>query len=214
MGIFVRKRTITMKKILYITLAAFLLPLFSCTRSSTPAPSFDEVVSSRRSIRAYDPSRSVSREQIRQIVACAQEAPSWANVQSTRYYAVTSPENLAALKDLIGESNKKSAGDAPVLLVSTYVKGQSGFFRAQQTNELGDTWGAYDNGLSSAFLILKARELGLDTLIMGLRDSDRIRELLGISNQEEVTSVIALGYRLSDPARPERKPLEDILKFM
>ena len=80
-------------------------------------------------------------------------------------------------------------------------------------NELGNGWGAYDLGLHDSNLILKARELGLDTLIMGIRDADGLRKLLGIDGNQEVVSVIAVGYRDTDPAMPARKGVEEIARF-
>ena len=88
-----------------------------------------------------------------------------------------------------------------------------GFFNGNQTNEVGDGWGAYDNGLSNAYFILKAREQGFDTLIMGMRDSDALRTLFGIPDNEQVMAVISLGKRASDPRRPDRKPIDEIVKF-
>jgi nitroreductase len=100
-----------------------------------------------------------------------------------------------------------------VLIVSTYEKGKSGFFRGQQTNELGDFWGAYDNGLSNAYLILIARAMGYDTLIMGMRDASALRTLFQIPGEETITAVIALGYRAEEPRQPAHRDLEEILKF-
>ena len=87
-----------------------------------------------------------------------------------------------------------------------YEKGKSGFFRCTATNEIGDGWGAYDNGLSNAYLVLKARAMGFDTLIMGMRDSDAIRACLDIPENETIMAVIALGYRTREPGRPQRRP--------
>ena len=83
----------------------------------------------------------------------------------------------------------------------------------QAANEIGEGWGAYDNGLSNAFFILKARERGFDTLIMGMRDSDALRNLLDIPEDECIMAVISLGYRALDPVRPARKPLNEVVKF-
>jgi len=121
-------------------------------------------------------------------------------------------EKRTALLEMIG-GNKDRVSDAPVLIVSTFENGKSGFFRGVATNEIGDGWGAYDNGLSNAYLILKARAMGFDTLIMGMRDSDAIRACLGIPEDETVMAVIALGYRAQEPSRPQRRPLEDIVRF-
>ncbi len=61
---------------------------------------------------------------------------------------------------------------------------------------------------------MKARALGLDTLIMGMRDSDALRVILGIPENETVMAVIALGHRASDPVKPTRKPLDEIAQFL
>ena len=80
-------------------------------------------------------------------------------------------------------------------------------------NELGNGWGCYDLGLQNENLILKAEDLGLSTLIMGLRESDKLRELLDIPEIETVVSVIAVGKADESPARPPRKELDAIAKF-
>lgn len=123
-----------------------------------------------------------------------------------------SKDKVDALRELTGGNKTRIAG-ASVLIVSTYERGKSGFFQGNATNEIGDGWGAYDNGLSNAYLVLKAREMGFDTLIMGMRDSDGIRTLLEIPSNETIMAVIALGYRAEDPKRPDRRDLNDIVKF-
>ena len=177
------------------------------------AQSFDDIVASRRSVRNYEAGTTISEEQVRTLIATTQDAPTWANTQTTRYYVAMSEDKVAAVKELIGQGNARNTANAPVMIVSTFVKGQSGFGRGNPANEVGDGWGAYDNGLSNAYLILKAREQGFDTLIMGMRDSDGLRELFGIPETEQVMAVISLGKRASDPRRPDRKPLDDIVRF-
>jgi nitroreductase len=199
-----------MKKILSIMLLSWMLvTLTSCHNGGT---SFDEVVSNRRSVRSYDKSKKISEEQIRTLIATTQEAPSWANIQATRYYVVMSDEMLnKVLPSMM--ANQEKASTAPVLIVTTYKRGLSGFFDGKASNELGDTWGAYDAGLSNAFLVLKSKEMGLDTLIMGLRDADGLKRALDIPNDETIMTVVALGYGSQSPKRPERKPLLDIMKI-
>jgi nitroreductase len=100
-----------------------------------------------------------------------------------------------------------------VLIVSTFERGKSGFFGGTPTNEVGDGWGAYDNGLSNCYLVLKARAMGFDTLIMGMREGDKLRQLFNIPENEAVMAVIALGYRDGEPRQPIHKKLDDIAKF-
>lgn len=199
---------------LFAIMASALL-VFSCSGSQTNSnqgTSFDEVVKTRRSVRSYDATKSISKEQVEELLATSQESPSWANQQPTKYYVAISPDKVDALRELTGGNKTRIAG-ASVLIVSTYERGKSGFFQGNATNEIGDGWGAYDNGLSNAYLVLKAREMGFDTLIMGMRDSDGIRTLLEIPSNETIMAVIALGYRAEDPKRPDRRDINDIVKF-
>ncbi|WP_367932072.1 nitroreductase family protein, partial [Enterocloster citroniae] len=104
--------------------------------------------------------------------------------------------------------------DAPLLIVTAFVKNHSGHDnQGNPVNEVGNGWGCYDLGLHDSHLILKAKDLGLDTLIMGIRDADALRELLDIGQDQEVVSVIAVGYRDIDPAGPGRKGLDETARF-
>ena len=122
-----------------------LASLSGCSgNGTTDAPSFNDVLTSRRSIRSYDATKTISEAEVRTLLTKTQEAPSWANQQPSNYYVAISPEAVAAVQDMVG-GNKERIKNAPVLIVSTFEKGKSGFFRGQQTNDLGDYWGAYDN---------------------------------------------------------------------
>ena len=176
------------------------------------SPSFDEVLTTRRSIRSYDATKKISEQEVRTLLTAVQEAPSWANQQPTKYYVAISPEKLAAVQDLVG-MNKDRIKDAPVLIVSTFEKGKSGFFRGNPANDAGEFLGAYDNGLSNCYLVLKARAMGFDTLIMGMREADKLRALFSIPDGEQVMAVIALGYRKGEPVQPRHRPFDDVVKF-
>ena len=200
-----------MKKLFVLTALAALSVLPTMAQEMK-SPSFDEVLTSRRSIRSYDATKTISEAEVRTLMAAVQEAPSWANQQPTKYYVAMSPEKLAAVKDIIG-GNKRNVKDAPVLIVSTFERGKSGFFQGNPANEVGDGWGAYDNGLSNCYLVLQARAMGFDTLIMGMRDADKLRQLFNIPENEAVMAVIALGYRAAQPVQPRHRPFDDVVKF-
>ena len=204
-----------MKKVMILAALTAMVTMTGCSEkkeASKDVVSFDEVLTTRRSVRSYDASKKISETEVRELLTATQEAPSWANQQPTKYYVAISKEKVADVQDMVG-GNKERIKDAPVLIVSTYERGKSGFFQGNQTNEVGDGWGAYDNGLSNCYLILKARAMGFDTLIMGMRDADELRKLFDIPENETIMAVISLGYRAGEPNRPERRPLDDIVKF-
>ena len=82
---------IEMKKFILILIAA--AAVLSCQSAPQPtAVSFDDVIASRGSIRSFDASKTISEAEIRTLIATAQEAPSWANTQTSRYYVALSKE--------------------------------------------------------------------------------------------------------------------------
>ena len=175
---------------------------------------FDEIIRTRRSVRNYDPDKNVPREIVEQLIAAAVEAPSWKNQQTSRYHIVVSPEMRERLKACLWSQNQMTVKDVPVLIVTTFVKGVVGFEKnGTPSNELGDGWGIYDLGLQNALLLLKATDLGLDSIVLGLRDAEAIRTLLDIPQEEVVVSVIGIGCRSKESARPARKQVADIAKF-
>jgi len=176
---------------------------------------FQEVIESRRSVRKYDPAKKVDEATIKEIIDAAILAPSWKNSQSARYYVIRSEETLAKFKqECLPPFNANSSADAPVLIITAFVKNSSGFAPSgEPANELGNGWGLYDLGLNNSILILKAKDMGLDTLVMGIRDADKIREMLSIDDDEMIVSVIALGYGTQEPKMPKRKAAEEIAKF-
>ena len=86
----------------------------------TNSVSFDEVLASRRSVRSYDATKTISEAEVRELLIATQEAPSWANMQPSKYYVAMSPEKIEAVANLVGERNKQNIAAAPVLIVSTY----------------------------------------------------------------------------------------------
>ena len=172
---------------------------------------FTELIAERLSIRKYE--AAVPREEMEVILNAARQAPSWKNQQTSRCYVLETPERLEELRaEALPSFNKNSSANAS-LVVTTYVKGVVGFNGETPVNEIGNGWGAYDLGLHDAYLILAARNRGYDTLIMGIRDAGVIREKLGIPDNEEIMSVIAVGKRAENPSPRPRKDLAETVRF-
>ncbi|MBQ7057997.1 MAG: nitroreductase family protein [Firmicutes bacterium] len=174
---------------------------------------FTELIRIRRSVRAYQ-EHIIDRETLEKILKEAQMAPSWKNQQTSRVYALITPESLEELRTKILPSfNAKSSAGA-CLLVTTFVKDVVGFGPDGPANELGNYWGAYDLGLHDAYMILAAADEGYDTLIMGLRDEAAIRRELEIPENEVIVSVIALGKRAQEPSLRPRLELSDTVRMI
>ena len=152
-----------------------------------------EVMQKRKSIRQYL-TTPVEEEKVKAMIEAAILAP--------------------AVLDALGEGNRKKTQNAPVFLISAVILNRAGFQKdGTADNELGNGWGYYDCGLHDMNLLLEAANQGLSTLVMGLRDADKLREAFDIPKEESIVSVISVGYSDADPDRPTRKSVEEIAKF-
>lgn len=176
----------------------------------------DEAINTRRSIRKYNPSKLISAREVKELIKAAQAAPSWKNSQTARYYAVISPKKVEEFrKECLPQRNAKNTENA-AYIVTTFVKNVSGFQNDNLTpdNNGGNLWGAYDLGLANENLLLKAKEMGYDTIVLGIRDEDAIRDLLDILEDEEIMAVIAVGKSDQNPLMPKRKELDEVVKIL
>lgn len=176
---------------------------------------FQKVVETRRSIRKYHAGK-VTKEQLIEMINTARLAPSWKNSQTARYYCVTTEEMKDKIRtECLPPFNANNCSGAGALIVTAYVKNRSGYNRdGSPENELENGWGAYDLGLADQTLVLKAKDMGLDSLIMGIRDESKLRKLLGIPEDQAIVSVISVGYSEDEPEMPRRKSAEDIAVFL
>lgn len=178
---------------------------------------FNTVASTRRSVRHFKASElnfEQREEKIKEAIDFVRvNAPSWKNSQTHRYYVALSEEKKIAVCEALSERNRPKCENAIALVVTAFEKNISGFNKGIADNELGNEWGAYDLGLSDSLFILKIRELGLDSLIMGLRDAKEIRKVFDIPETQEIGAVISIGIREGEVIAPPHKAIEEIVRF-
>ena len=178
---------------------------------------FTEVIQNRRSIRKYT-SQPVTLEQMEEIIALARFAPSWKNSQTAKYYVIFNQE----LKNQIAEQctcdfskNKINIQNAPCLVILTTVSGIAGYDPdGSFTTSKGTHWQSFDAGIACQTICLTAYEKGLGTLIMGIYDEEKIKNILNLPENESISALIAVGYETEHPATPPRKELEKIMQVL
>ena len=172
---------------------------------------------SRRSVREYK-CVPLSRQDIENVVEISQMASCWENTQPIRYVTVLDKE----LKDKIAEEctkkfpwNTENIHEAPALVILCAVKGLSGYEPdGTPSTSKGTHWQSFDAGVAAAHFCLAANALELGTLIMGRYDEGKIKEILRLPDEYDVSAIIAIGYPAVIPAANERKPLKEVLAFL
>ncbi|MCQ2411685.1 MAG: nitroreductase family protein [Sphaerochaetaceae bacterium] len=175
---------------------------------------FDRLVEKRRSCRAYEVSEPMTMDQVQQLIQATVQAPTWKNSETGRYYVAVSQEMMQKVREALPAFNQNSTSNACAYVVTTFVSNVAGHTNGQPDNELGNCWGSYDLGLQNAYLLLKAKDMGFDSLVMGIRDAEKLRQAFEIPQDQMVVSVIALGKGAGEPVLRTRKCVEEVCSVL
>ena len=144
------------------------------------------ILAERWSPRGYDRDAVIDESTLTTVLEAARWAPSAANTQPARFIVTRrGSESFAKIHDAMMGFNKAWADSASVLIanVATLV--------ADDQKEL--TWARYDLGQAVAHLSIQAQHEGLHTHQMGGFDAGEIANAFGLTENQVVVSVIALG---------------------
>ncbi|MBW2368686.1 MAG: nitroreductase family protein, partial [Deltaproteobacteria bacterium] len=116
------------------------------------------------------------------------------------------PARKEQLQSFMPKTNpaRKSIVGAPVVLAICARLGTSGFYKDQALTKFGD-WYMFDLGLATQSLCLAAHEQGLGTVVAGVFDHDKARELLAVPPGHELVAIIPMGYPAKTSSAPKRR---------
>lgn len=177
----------------------------------------NQCIKTRRSIRKFKQT-PVPKEILEQLVQAAAYAPSWKNTQTVRYNAVYNREKIQQIANeaVCGfQWNQRTITKSPVLIVVTTVDKRSGYERdGSFSTSKGTHWQSFDAGLSVQNFCLAAHENGLGTVILGIFDENKVKDILSVSSGESVSALISLGYPDEQPNMPPRKDIDVLLRII
>ncbi|WP_212031211.1 nitroreductase family protein [Cytobacillus depressus] len=211
----------------------------SQTTYVTEQQMFLDVIKERRSVRTYDPTVQISREEMTEILELATLAPSSSNLQPWRFLVIDKPElkerllpiafnqqqvvEASAVIAVLGdvESYKKSekiytqavdAGFMPEDTAKSFIERTVGMYSSLPP-EVARQIVYTDGGLISMQLMLVARAKGYDTVPMGGYDKAKFVEAFEVSEKYVPVMLIAIG-KAGKPGHPTtRLPIEDVAFF-
>ncbi len=149
----------------------------------------DSVMSSR-SYRAFDESRSISRDELLSLIDTARLCPSAMNRQPLKYklvYEREARENLLALT--------KWGGSLPDLKLPPDGKHPTAFIAVCCDTDICDNIDSarFDAGIASQTILLSACEIGLGGCILGAFDKKHVANELDLPDKLVPIVIIALG---------------------
>ena len=179
-----------------------------------------EAIKTRRSIRRYkaDP---VDDKTIEAVLEAARWAPSWKNLQCSRFVVVRDDKMRNQLADTLFDIGKdmpnpavKALRAAPVVIVACAELGKSGYNNeGKLSTDKGEYWYMFDVALAMQNLSLTAHSLGLGTVHVGGFDARRVADMLEVPPDFCVVSMTPLGYPDQEPKARPRKELSEIVFY-
>lgn len=172
---------------------------------------FSDIIRSRRSIRNYE-DKAIPDDILNKILDTAKWTPSWANTQCWEIVVVKEPGLKTRLQGAMEKTNPawKSLAAAPVVLGVCGKLESAGYYKGSVTTKFGD-WFLFDLGLVTQTLCLAAQDEGLGTVITGLFDHDKAKEVLKVPAGFELVSLIPMGYAAKTPSIPKRREPEEFV---
>ncbi|KAB7672592.1 nitroreductase family protein [Bacillus sp. B1-b2] len=197
---------------------------------------FNDIVYGRRSIKEYDPTVKISREEMSEILAQASKAPSSINMQPWRFVVIDSEEGKATLAPLSKFNKDKVLSSSAVIAVfgdknnfdyaeEIYSKAVEHGYMPQEVKDyqLNAFKPIYANmseeamkdvimldaGLVSMQLMLVARSYGYDTNPIGGYEKDQIAEAFGLDKERYLPiMLITIGKAANKGFQSYRLPVK------
>ena len=172
-----------------------------------------EVIRGRRSIRRFE-QEEVPQQALDAILEAVQWAPSWANTQCWEIIVVRDQTAKEKLQATLPKTNpaSKAIVQAPIVLVVCGKLKSSGYYKGQVTTKHGD-WFMFDLGIATQNICLAAYDQGLGTVIVGLFDHDKAKEILGLPDGYEVVAMVPVGYPAKDSPAPRRREISEFVHY-
>jgi len=167
-----------------------------------------EAITNRRSIRSFT-DYYVTDGEIGEVLDAARRAQSWANTQIWEFIVVRDRDLIRRVTETYSAGNRAApcSLSASALIVACAKTGVSGTKGGEDKTKFSE-WFMFDLGIAVENLCLRAYEVGLGTVIVGLMDHDACKHLLAVPEGYEVVASIPVGKPAEEGVGRPRKSLD------
>ncbi|WP_010478531.1 nitroreductase family protein [Thermococcus zilligii] len=199
----------------------------------------DEAILRRTSVR-YFSDEAVSDDTIRELIKAATRAPTASGLENWLFVAFRSEEARKRAFDLIAEGMveyyravnlpeekieklknriyEEGMYRAPVY-IAVFIDRRVRFLKGREFDGVEFIWSVESAAMAIQNLMLKAVELGLGTVYIGVTNfrgiEEKVRELAGLDDNYYLVGLIPVGYpREEVKPRGRRKGIDEVLRFI
>ena len=168
---------------------------------------FKNVITARYSCKKYS-DRQIEPEKLTAILNAGRLAPTAKNLQEQHVYVIQSQEALAKV-----DSVTPCRYGAPTVLVVAFNKNNVFTYPGGKRDS-----GVEDATIVATHMILAAADEGVGSCWVNFLDPEKLAEVLGLPENEEVLMVMDLGYAAEGagplPNHGSRKDLTETVSYM
>jgi nitroreductase len=208
--------------------------------STTTTPTLNDIIRDRHSVRKYDSTFKIAREEIEEILAEATQAPSSSNLQPWRFIVIDNQETKKELREIAFNQEPVETSSAVIAVLGdkemhkniekVYRSNfEAGYMDEANMNrliesanstyphapeEIRKNIASFDAGLVSMQLMLLAKAKGYDTVTMGGFDKQKFIDKFQVSDRYMPIVLIALGKAAAPAFKTTRIPVKDLVEYV
>lgn len=200
---------------------------------------FSEVIRARRSVRNFDPTYKMSKQEIEELLAEAVLAPSGGNLQPTRFLIIHDDKSKQLLSEIAFNQEQVKAASATIVILGDleayrnaeeifgsavdkgyltpelkeqFIQRYTGMFTSMGKQAIKENI-AFDAGLVSMQLMLVAKAKGYDTNPMSGFDKNRLSKEFALEDRYVPMALIPIGKPLKPGHPTTRLPLDKVTVY-
>jgi nitroreductase len=204
---------------------------------SVATKGLSEIIKERHSVRKYDPTYTISQEEIKDMIQEAIQAPSSSNLQAWRFIVIQDQETKKELRAIANNQEQVETASAVIAVLGDkemyksvekvyHSAHEAGFMDEANMNRLIESTNntyphapeevrqniaTFDAGLVSMQLMLIAKNRGYDTVPMGGFNKEQFIKKFNVQDRYFPIVLIPLGKAAAPAFQSTRLPLEDVL---
>ena len=191
----------------------------------------EEAITSRRSVKHFDPAHQMSDDEIKKIMSLAMLSPTAFNIQNWRFVVVSDPELRKQIREVAWDQSQvtdtslfivlcanlkawESPGrywvNAPAEVQEFMIPAIDEYYRGKDQVQRDEAMRSC--GIAAQTLMLAAKSMGYDSCPMDGFDFEKVAELIKLPDDHVITMFVVIGKGTQEAwPRPGQLTLDEIV---
>ncbi|MGC8866971.1 MAG: nitroreductase family protein [Elusimicrobiales bacterium] len=174
---------------------------------------FFELVKSRKSIRRFK-NTTICNETLKYILECAINSPSACNVQPYRFVVIKGRAKEEFCNEVFSGIYSLSSFVKKAPVIIAIVRSKKSIKMSIGEGIVDCDFSLIDIGICGQHIVLAATEKGLGSLWVGWFNRKAADRFIGVSKNERVEILIALGEKDEEPCERKKKDFNELVSFI